>query len=170
MVAEKYAKFCSYVSGVLTPGRRENQFQYKYQPERQPSVTPECSSILIKYAYWWFMRHSWQYTMLPRWIVFVRSGFSLVLACALLPVLVLFAKNINLKFFFLPINKIIPLLQWIPQDVLSAPISNAAYSCNSQLIYATFVDGNVGVFDADSLKLRCRIAPSAYLPSSILNG
>ncbi|KAG7603609.1 Topless-related protein 3 [Arabidopsis thaliana] len=54
--------------------------------------------------------------------------------------------------------------QWIPQDSLSAPISSAVYACNSQLIYTTFRDGNIGVFDADSLRLRCRISPSAYLP------
>ena len=59
--------------------------------------------------------------------------------------------------------------QWVPQDVLPAPISYAAYSCNSQLVYATFCDGNVGVFDADSLRLRCRIAPSVYLPPAVLN-
>ncbi|KAL5849380.1 hypothetical protein ACOSQ4_007393 [Xanthoceras sorbifolium] len=53
--------------------------------------------------------------------------------------------------------------QWVPQDALSLPISCAAYSCNSQLIYASFTDGNIGVFDADSLRLRCRIAPSAYI-------
>ncbi|KAG5232348.1 WD-40 repeat family protein [Salix suchowensis] len=52
--------------------------------------------------------------------------------------------------------------QWVPQDAISAPISYAAYSCNSQLIYATFSDGNIGVFDADNLRLRCRITPSAY--------
>ncbi|KAK4746150.1 hypothetical protein SAY87_012462 [Trapa incisa] len=60
--------------------------------------------------------------------------------------------------------------QWIPQDALSAPITYAAYSCNSQLIYATFMDGNIGVFDADTLRLRCRIAPTAYLSPAILNG
>ncbi|XP_018440659.2 topless-related protein 3 [Raphanus sativus] len=54
--------------------------------------------------------------------------------------------------------------QWIPQDSLSAPISSAVYACNSQLIYATFRDGNIGVFDGDSLRLRCRISPSAYFP------
>ncbi|PIA44283.1 hypothetical protein AQUCO_01700115v1 [Aquilegia coerulea] len=59
--------------------------------------------------------------------------------------------------------------QWIPQEVLSAPISYAAYSCNSQLIYAAFCDGNVGVFDAENLRLRCRIAPSAYLSQAVLN-
>ncbi|KAI4346275.1 hypothetical protein L6164_013341 [Bauhinia variegata] len=53
--------------------------------------------------------------------------------------------------------------QWVPQDVLFGSITWATYSCNSQLIYATFSDGNIGVFDADSLRLRCRIAPSAYL-------
>ncbi|CAN8265297.1 unnamed protein product [Cochlearia groenlandica] len=54
--------------------------------------------------------------------------------------------------------------QWIPQDSLSAPLSSAVYACNSQLIYTTFRDGNIGVFDADTLRLRCRISPSAYLP------
>ncbi|KAL2941131.1 Topless-related protein 3 [Bienertia sinuspersici] len=45
-----------------------------------------------------------------------------------------------------------------------------AYSCNSLLIYASFCDGNIGVFDADTLKLRCRIAPSAYLSQNQLTG
>ncbi|KAE8678115.1 Topless-related protein 2 [Hibiscus syriacus] len=59
---------------------------------------------------------------------------------------------------------------WIPQDVLPASISCATYSCNSQSVYATFCDGNIGVFDADSLKLRCRIASSVYLSPTILKG
>ncbi|GAB2211621.1 hypothetical protein Drorol1_Dr00024945 [Drosera rotundifolia] len=60
--------------------------------------------------------------------------------------------------------------QWCPQDSLSSPITYATYSCNCQLVFATFYDGNVGVLDADSLKLRCRIAPSAYLLQAQLNG
>ncbi|KAL4388332.1 hypothetical protein GQ457_09G024040 [Hibiscus cannabinus] len=67
------------------------------------------------------------------------------------------------------VNKMELIRQWIPQEVLSAPISSAAYSCNSQLVYATFTDGNIGVFDADSLKLRCRIAPSAYIAPALSN-
>nr|XP_023929204.1 topless-related protein 3-like isoform X1 [Quercus suber]XP_023929206.1 topless-related protein 3-like isoform X3 [Quercus suber]POE89703.1 topless-related protein 3 [Quercus suber] len=67
-------------------------------------------------------------------------------------------------------SKMDRIRQWVPQDALSAPISYAAYSCNSQLVYATFYDGNIGVFDADSLRLRCRIAPSAYLSQAALNG
>ncbi|KAK9084291.1 hypothetical protein Scep_030762 [Stephania cephalantha] len=59
--------------------------------------------------------------------------------------------------------------QWMPQDGLSAPISYAAYSCNSLLVYAAFVDGNIGVFDPDTLRLRCRIAPSAYLSAPVSN-
>lgn len=55
------------------------------------------------------------------------------------------------------------MLQWIPSGSLSAPISSATYSCNSQLVYASFNDGNIGVLDAHGLRLRCRIAPSAYL-------
>ncbi|RWV96821.1 hypothetical protein GW17_00040440 [Ensete ventricosum] len=31
-----------------------------------------------------------------------------------------------------------------------------------ELVYASFCDGNIGVFDADNLRLRCRIALSAY--------
>jgi len=57
-------------------------------------------------------------------------------------------------------------MQWSPRDSLSAPISSAIYSCDGMLVYAGFCDGAVGVFDADSLRLRCRIAPSAYLPPS----
>ncbi|XP_019160222.1 PREDICTED: uncharacterized protein LOC109156819 [Ipomoea nil] len=59
--------------------------------------------------------------------------------------------------------------KWIPCGSLSAPISSATYSCNSQLVYASFKDGNIGVLDADSLRLRCRIAPSAYLSQAVLN-
>ncbi|KAG4911286.1 hypothetical protein JHK87_057402 [Glycine soja] len=67
-------------------------------------------------------------------------------------------------------SKMERIRQWVPQDVLSAPISYAAYSCNSQLIYATFCDANIGVFDADSLRLRCRIAPSICLSPAALSG
>ncbi|KAJ4720991.1 Protein TOPLESS-like protein [Melia azedarach] len=54
---------------------------------------------------------------------------------------------------------------WSPKDTLSAPVSSATYSCDGLLVYAGFCDGAVGVFDAESLRLRCRIAPSAYIPS-----
>lgn len=55
------------------------------------------------------------------------------------------------------------VLQWCPRDPLAAPISSAVYSCDGQLIYAGFCDGAVGVLDAGGLRLRCRVAPSAYL-------
>ncbi|KAI3810476.1 hypothetical protein L1987_20091 [Smallanthus sonchifolius] len=68
-------------------------------------------------------------------------------------------------------SKMEHIRQWVPQDNLSAPISYASYSCNSQLVYASFCNGNIGVFDGDSLKLRCRIAPSVYLTlPSLSNG
>ncbi|KAK4836419.1 hypothetical protein QYF36_022757 [Acer negundo] len=62
-------------------------------------------------------------------------------------------------------NKLECSRSWSPKDTLSAPISSAIYSCDGLLVYAGFCDGAVGVFDADSLRLRCRIAPSAYIPS-----
>ncbi|KAK9919923.1 hypothetical protein M0R45_028497 [Rubus argutus] len=66
-------------------------------------------------------------------------------------------------------SKLDLLQQWLPQGVLPAPISHAAYSCDSRLIYAAFCDGNIGVFDANTLRLRCRIAPSAYLAEAVTN-
>nr|CAB3482246.1 unnamed protein product [Digitaria exilis] len=60
------------------------------------------------------------------------------------------------------------LRSWSPRDALPAPISSAIYSCDGLLVYAAFCDGAIGVFEADSLRLRCRIAPSAYIPPSIL--
>jgi len=64
-------------------------------------------------------------------------------------------------------NKLDCLKQWIPPESHSAPISHATYSCDSQLIYASFFDGAVGVFHAGSLWLRCRISPSSYLSSNV---
>lgn len=59
------------------------------------------------------------------------------------------------------------ILQWYPKDTLTAPIASAIYSSDGLLVYTGFCDGAVGVFDADSLRVRCRIAPSAYIPSSV---
>ncbi|KAK9282441.1 hypothetical protein L1049_005359 [Liquidambar formosana] len=56
------------------------------------------------------------------------------------------------------------LKQWVSQES-SGSITDASYSCDSQLIYASFEDGSVGVFTA-TLKMRCRINPTAYLPPS----
>ena len=57
------------------------------------------------------------------------------------------------------------MLQWYPKDTLPAPVSSAIYSCDGLLVYASFYDGAVGVFDADSLRITCQIAPSAYIQS-----
>ncbi|KAK6267697.1 hypothetical protein QUC31_011857 [Theobroma cacao] len=56
--------------------------------------------------------------------------------------------------------------QWVPRES-SAPITHATFSCDSQLVYASFLDATVCVFSAANLRLRCRINPSAYLPASI---
>ncbi|THU71819.1 hypothetical protein C4D60_Mb04t05530 [Musa balbisiana] len=64
-------------------------------------------------------------------------------------------------------SKLECLRSWSPRDALPAPISSAVYSCDGLLVYAGFCDGAVGVFEADSLKLRCRIALTAYISSSI---
>ncbi|CAA0838821.1 Topless-related protein 1 [Striga hermonthica] len=62
------------------------------------------------------------------------------------------------------------LRAWYPRDSLSSPVSSAIYSCDGQMIFTGFCDGAVGIFDSDSLNLRCRIAPSAYIPTSISSG
>ncbi|XP_006644007.1 protein TPR1 isoform X1 [Oryza brachyantha] len=66
-------------------------------------------------------------------------------------------------------SKMERIYQWIPQDALSAPISHASYSRNSQLVFAAFTDGNIGIFDVENLRLRCRIAPPAYMSSATIN-
>ncbi|XP_061349149.1 topless-related protein 2 [Gastrolobium bilobum] len=73
------------------------------------------------------------------------------------------------RLFIYDPSKMEEIQQWVPQDGLSGSISSATYSCNSQLVYVAFTDGNIGVFDADRLRLRCRIASSAYLHQTSSN-
>ncbi|KAF6158051.1 hypothetical protein GIB67_014845 [Kingdonia uniflora] len=56
--------------------------------------------------------------------------------------------------------------QWVPRES-SAPISHARLSCDSQLVYASFLDAAVCIFSAANLRLRCRINPAAYLPPNV---
>ncbi|XP_054780922.1 protein TOPLESS-like isoform X2 [Prosopis cineraria] len=56
--------------------------------------------------------------------------------------------------------------QWFPRESI-APISAATFSCDSQLIYASFLDATVYVFSASNLRFCCRINPSAYLSASV---
>ncbi|KAE8699401.1 Transducin family protein / WD-40 repeat family protein isoform 5 [Hibiscus syriacus] len=56
--------------------------------------------------------------------------------------------------------------QWVPPQS-SVVITHATFSCDSQLVYASFMDATVSVFTAANLRLRCRINPSAYLPASV---
>ncbi|KAG1363245.1 protein TPR3 [Cocos nucifera] len=58
------------------------------------------------------------------------------------------------------------LKQWVPREG-SAPISHATYSCDSQFIYASFLDATICIFNAANLILRCRILPAAYLPANL---
>ncbi|KAJ0015067.1 hypothetical protein Pint_21692 [Pistacia integerrima] len=53
----------------------------------------------------------------------------------------------------------------VSKDTLPARISSAIYSCDGLPVYAGFCDGTMGVFDAENVRLRCRIAASAYVPS-----
>ncbi|GAV82484.1 WD40 domain-containing protein [Cephalotus follicularis] len=55
------------------------------------------------------------------------------------------------------------LKQWVPREA-SGPITHATYSCDSQSIYVSFEDGSIDVLTASTLRLRCRIYPTAYLP------
>ncbi|KAH0688342.1 hypothetical protein KY285_017933 [Solanum tuberosum] len=58
--------------------------------------------------------------------------------------------------------------QWVPRES-DAPISHATYSCDSQLIYTSFLDATVCVFTAGNLHMQCCIIPSAYLSPGISN-
>ncbi|XP_042515407.1 topless-related protein 4-like [Macadamia integrifolia] len=61
------------------------------------------------------------------------------------------------------VSKFECLNQWFYREP-GGLITHATYSCDSQSIYASFEDGSVGVFVATTLRLKCRISPSAYLP------
>lgn len=63
-------------------------------------------------------------------------------------------------------NTLYLLLQWVPRES-DAPISHATYSCDSQLIYASFLDATVCIFTAGNLHMQCCIYPSAYLSPGI---
>jgi WD40 repeat protein len=63
-------------------------------------------------------------------------------------------------------TKLEPVKQW-PVRENSPPITHATFSCDSQLIYASFMDATVGIFNASSLRLQCRILPASYLPPNI---
>ncbi|XP_039044303.1 topless-related protein 1-like [Hibiscus syriacus] len=54
--------------------------------------------------------------------------------------------------------------QWVPED--STRISQATFSCDSQMVYACFVDGKVAIFGASDLELKCQILPTSYIPPS----
>uniref|UniRef100_A0A1D1XVX1 Protein TOPLESS n=1 Tax=Anthurium amnicola TaxID=1678845 RepID=A0A1D1XVX1_9ARAE len=56
--------------------------------------------------------------------------------------------------------------QYFPRES-SAPISHATFSCDSQSVYASFLDATVCIFSAPHLNLRCRISPTAYLPANV---
>lgn len=58
------------------------------------------------------------------------------------------------------------LKQWVVKES-SAPVSHATFSCDSQLIYASFLDGTVRVFGVSNLQLQCQINPSAYIPFDV---
>ncbi|KAJ4908640.1 Topless-related protein 4 [Raphanus sativus] len=48
----------------------------------------------------------------------------------------------------------------------TTPITSGTYSGDSQSIFVSFEDGTVDVLTASNLRLRCRINPTAYLPSN----
>ncbi|CAN8246917.1 unnamed protein product [Cochlearia groenlandica] len=57
------------------------------------------------------------------------------------------------------------LKQWFRREA-TGPITSATYSCDSQSIFVSFENGSVDVLTASNLRLRCRINPTAYLPSN----
>lgn len=53
---------------------------------------------------------------------------------------------------------------------MPARISSATFSCDSLLVYASFLDGSIGVFDSDFRRPSCRIAHSAQWQSPAATG
>jgi hypothetical protein len=76
-------------------------------------------------------------------------------------------KNVHISIITLMLSHHYLIMQWSPRDALPSPISSAVYTSDGLLVYAGFRDGAIGIFEAESLRLRCRIAASAYIPSSV---
>ncbi|KAG2334403.1 hypothetical protein Bca52824_005583 [Brassica carinata] len=57
------------------------------------------------------------------------------------------------------------LNNWFRLEAIT-PITSGTYSGDSQSIFVSFEDGTVDVLTASNLRLRCRINPTAYLPSN----
>ncbi|KAM7275751.1 hypothetical protein ACFE04_017617 [Oxalis oulophora] len=56
--------------------------------------------------------------------------------------------------------------QWIAPE--STPlITDATFSCNSELIYSCFQDGNLKIFEATNFQLRYQINPTVYILSAV---
>ncbi|XP_061376425.1 topless-related protein 1-like [Gastrolobium bilobum] len=51
--------------------------------------------------------------------------------------------------------------QWIPE--VSVAISQATFSSDGQIVYATFVDGTLAIFDALKFQMHCRVHPYTFL-------
>ncbi|KAL0904778.1 hypothetical protein M5K25_026928 [Dendrobium thyrsiflorum] len=64
-------------------------------------------------------------------------------------------------------NKLECMRQWVLREASSPAISHASFSCDSQLIYASFLDATVCIFSASNFRLQCRINSTAYLPANI---
>lgn len=64
-------------------------------------------------------------------------------------------------------------MQWVPKRSLlpqrssTSLLTHATYSCDSQLVFAGFLDGCVGIFDAKNLEPCCWLAPSVYIPQGV---
>jgi len=76
-------------------------------------------------------------------------------------------KNVHIVIITMMLGYHYLTMQWSPRDALPSPISSAVYSSDGLMVYAGFRDGAIGIFEAESLRLQCRIAPSAYIPSSV---
>uniref|UniRef100_M4CP68 CTLH domain-containing protein n=1 Tax=Brassica campestris TaxID=3711 RepID=M4CP68_BRACM len=55
---------------------------------------------------------------------------------------------------------------WFLREATGRRITSGTYSGDSKSIFVGFEDGTVNVLTASNLRLRCRINPTAYLPSN----
>ncbi|CAN7005139.1 unnamed protein product [Brassica rapa subsp. trilocularis] len=55
---------------------------------------------------------------------------------------------------------------WFLREATGRRITSGTYSGDSKSIFVSFEDGTVNVLTASNLRLRCRINPTAYLPSN----
>ena len=76
-------------------------------------------------------------------------------------------EHVHGKTKYLTTRSLVGFMQWVPQSPFGAALSDATYSCDGKLVYASFVDGSIAVLSAHYLEPLERLAFPIYPPRGV---